>query len=707
MKHNFFEKTRAFVGIALAAIVASSCEPGFTDFPSFFKNYTEEAAIELYDLGKDYPKDKYGNICISSDDDKIISLYLRNPQHYTNELGLNYELLNMDAHSSAKPGDVTLIQDEQDDGVLLYTFSSDYLKKMEMGGVLDTHFELYQQISGSRVRDFPEYDLKLHCNSEPPAVRNLTVLQYAYSDVQERYVLAFNMPDMSTIHKDIVSLKINGTEYKVDPGILADSDTVGLDLSTNSPFTVNTSQLKDLKPTGSKEEFYGEFESRAVYFKTEQPLSDKEIKFEILISDKAGLNASSTVTAYAERLAPTTASYDGELSLTTDDDGYLPVTFYAPGDNKDATVYYAVYDLSKTNIIKQGYGKGSVSTRIAAGAWVVESWAHKSGFVDSYPKQDTTYIGGALYVNANYDGSNGTSDGGMSTPYKTIGDALEAAKNALFPSVTLILQSDISLENSLDVNTDFVSITLNGQNTYKIDIQSPVAGAECIVVGDGTNSPELRLNNIQVGNVKVYSGSSIVVIGSTHSIENKMISLEDDDAKLFVQSKTGSKYLNLKYIATPENGWLTVRPLSNIKLSDETLDLFILKNDGYYLGNINGAGVIQIPGVTLSVPSRSNMFVDLKANSAAPSKNAQGLYEIKARQKLSAEIFIKKGDGKNKYITVNNMKMYFSQDDVVIAENTGSTYTVPSLIQGKYALNISYEYDGLKYSTQLYLQVME
>ena len=79
-------KDMSILFILILALFAFSCEQTPTwDDPvrEYFEYYTETAAIGNYDILQPYWVDMDGNICLSSDGDKDLTLYARNPKKYT------------------------------------------------------------------------------------------------------------------------------------------------------------------------------------------------------------------------------------------------------------------------------------------------------------------------------------------------------------------------------------------------------------------------------------------------------------------------------------------------------------------------------------------------------------------------------------------------------------------------------------------------
>lgn len=142
-------------------LLFSSCEnyPDYNDpVRDYLDYYTNSAAIEYYGLACDYLVDKDGDICISSEGNKTINFYLRNPRNYS---------LTMDF------GTDVLTQDSQDKTLASYTYDSSYLLTHECGQEIGGTIGLVT--NDGTPRTFESYSFSLKCNSPPPGVKGQCV----------------------------------------------------------------------------------------------------------------------------------------------------------------------------------------------------------------------------------------------------------------------------------------------------------------------------------------------------------------------------------------------------------------------------------------------------------------------------------------------------------------------------------------------------
>ena len=285
--------------LALALItVSTSCKiQFFPDIKNYLKENTELAAVDkcLTDLDSYSITDPNGKqvYCISSNDDFVIKLRLRNPQNYTlipsepktylrtaetdyvagdpsitvsfdklfNESDYldgeaSYEILTK---TTSNPT-YALIEIDKDSYYLTLTYSKDFLNKTEMGHNISPTIKLRHPKTKVPFETYS--DLKIVCNSAPPAVYG-PIVYIDESKTPNQYVLLFNMPkndDLRGIHKDISQLTVQSTgygkgkdfEYKYKVAI---DDKGAFTLTKNSESAPETSKGiptdENITPTGA------------------------------------------------------------------------------------------------------------------------------------------------------------------------------------------------------------------------------------------------------------------------------------------------------------------------------------------------------------------------------------------------------------------------------------------------------------------------
>ena len=145
----------------------------------YFDKYTNTAAIEKQEIRVATQKDSSGTTCISSDGDKTITFYLRNPRNYTLNLNTSFSALD-------SPNAIQIEQDMQDKTIIRLTYSQDYLLEHDGG----------QQIGGTIYltesethREFDSYSFSLKCNTPPPGVKGQSVQTDGHN-----YIVCFYVP---------------------------------------------------------------------------------------------------------------------------------------------------------------------------------------------------------------------------------------------------------------------------------------------------------------------------------------------------------------------------------------------------------------------------------------------------------------------------------------------------------------------------------
>lgn len=273
-------------------LLFSSCEnyPDYNDpVRDYLDYYTNSAAIEYYGLACDYLVDKDGDICISSEGNKTINFYLRNPRNYS---------LTMDF------GTDVLTQDSQDKTLASYTYDSSYLLTHECGQEIGGTIGLVT--NDGTPRTFESYSFSLKCNSPPPGVKGQCV-----QTAGGRYVVCFYLPNLSAPHNDVHKLYIGGN--------LVEFENVS---ALPSAYTVSPSGLTPLGgvsfstvvPPG-----YSLF-----YYTTDQTVSaEDDFSCSVYLEDDAGLRSKTTIASTMTVPASGSISGTDVLALGSDDSGTL------------------------------------------------------------------------------------------------------------------------------------------------------------------------------------------------------------------------------------------------------------------------------------------------------------------------------------------------------------------------------------------------
>lgn len=447
------------------------------------KKYTENVVFMKYELNQSTRKDKDDYLCVSSAEDLIIDYYISNPQLYSfggntisKNMAENYAIVKDESNGEKHDAAVNnyMFVEQVDPNLVRVTISASYLTQIDgvksgygidadnnTKGKGDIMPNVTLTESGSG-RKFTSPKIKLACNSTPMPVRNLSIFRKE-TDIsgEYKYILCFNMPDISGIHKDVVNLTVSSnmadfTELSIpitpDPNA---PDDAGIDTNSDTKFgIVDSTTMGNLIPaTGDNTEtatWTGEGLPRAIYVDTGYIAEKSEnVSFTITLKDYEGFSSSATVSVTATQLkVPTTNlsytdppteenSYNGKGSVDTNiETGWGTIKITAPTSN--AKVHYIASN--STGTVYSGSGTGSVNAKLPGGIWTVETWAQQKGYLDSLPlvvevavkdkNLTTAYVVGneAKYLSipettgSTYSGQMGSK----ALPFETIQDALNA-----------------------------------------------------------------------------------------------------------------------------------------------------------------------------------------------------------------------------------------------------------------------------------------
>ncbi|MCM1321947.1 MAG: hypothetical protein NC041_08540 [Bacteroides sp.] len=180
----------------------------------FFERSTHSVAVVKHELcAESYGGPEAGIDYISGDADALVKLYLRNPQRlqFTAQENMNFSF----AVESAADAAVSVVQDETDFSVLLLTYPRAFLVSRESQDKKDISVDITLQYEDSAVPIEP-YRIDLRCDTKPPQVYAVGCADRGSDAVAA--ALLFALPpksDLASVHRDIASLSIGGTQYEV------------------------------------------------------------------------------------------------------------------------------------------------------------------------------------------------------------------------------------------------------------------------------------------------------------------------------------------------------------------------------------------------------------------------------------------------------------------------------------------------------------
>ena len=306
----FFKKINAglslkliFSGLAALTLFStfSSCHIYNLSLEDFLKEWTETARVAESRISPEpFYKDSYAHI--ASGEDTLITYKLVNPQNYDLDETLSWE----DGSYSVFETDYYLERDANDKNILYLTLKKDFLERLDgTGAKISPSLTLTEPKSG---RDFGTYSVPALVNSAPPEVIFPVVLRTGGTDGDETYVICFNLPEMTGIHRDVKTLEIS-SPYERTYTITPDGNLSGGDNEE-----IKTEYDTDWKPvTKNGAEFVGDKENRFVGIVTNVPLSGDLTSFTLSLVDEYGLSTSVTASTRASKLPSVTASPTGGI----------------------------------------------------------------------------------------------------------------------------------------------------------------------------------------------------------------------------------------------------------------------------------------------------------------------------------------------------------------------------------------------------------
>ena len=260
----------------------------------YFDKYTNTAAIEKQEINFPTQKDNSGTTCITSDGDKTVTFYLRNPRQYTLDLTFG-------------DSGIVPVQDMEDKTVAYITYPQSVLLAHEGGGFIGGTITIKEH---ETQRDFDSYSFSLKCNSAPPSVTGQAVL-YSPSN-SNHYFVCFYIPtaelNSATHSPDTHSIVIDGpTGQEFGPGTVTELTALSLSRPTDLTQLPDGAAFPATAPSGCT----------AFYYDTGREKTGSEYLFwNVYLRDSGGFTsqkmAASTIITQA------TMTVTGDTVLTTE-----------------------------------------------------------------------------------------------------------------------------------------------------------------------------------------------------------------------------------------------------------------------------------------------------------------------------------------------------------------------------------------------------
>lgn len=486
-----------------------------------------------------------GTVVLSSAEDAVFNLFIRNPQGYaftlSNNMSYSFDKTQIENAQNlfgvtvdgTTDGTTELYQPEDEIAVLVLRYSKDFLNATETGFDISPTVTLKHPVSGVNFGDYTA--LKVKCNSAPPPLYGAVV----YKDtVNQKYVILFNMPQNSLltgIHQDIKSISVNKSESEIS----INSD--GTFTFANESFDVGnvsasySAGASDFVENGQPAVFY-----------TDDTISDEVIEYSLILKDKEGFTTEVKTNITSVRLEKvsiqdsegktledgTSIAQDEGLSYATIN--FIPAATAKDGkDTSDAIIVYEVYqgtdDTGK--IIYSGKNSGGkMVLMLPAGQNLIRIYSHKDLYADSIPTDyGLKVLKSTLYVSSS--GSDTENNGSKSSPFLTVTHAISSDG---FDDITEENNLRVSGEiaDSPEILTQNTNLTVTGL-TSSDSIENLTMNADGGVVKFNkinikkdltlTNG-SLALSNVNVNGSVTVGGGSLTLKESTTITEGLTLS---------------------------------------------------------------------------------------------------------------------------------------------------------------------------------------
>lgn len=577
MKKITFTEIFRFSLVFLPFLLFASCsffeESWNEPVNDYLKKYTETSAVTEYKVVSGNYEAISGNVFVSSSADFAVNLFLRNPQNYIfpdDCIRLSFPKFDKDSAekkfgSKIDTSVISIVQDEKDSSILILKYPSEFLLFAETGFDISPEVRLFHPVSKA---DFGSYtSFRAFCDSPPPLIFGAVVYKNPSTG---KYVVFFNMPSkglLSGIHSDIKSVSVNGKKTSVV-------------LNEDGTFVFENNQFKIGNDSGSYSASLAPFEEygQAVYFLTDDTLTDEKIVYAIALEDAGGFSSSVQTTVESIRLGSVDVRDSAGNALQSDgfvsqdeSSSYATITLSpaqsaADGaDTSDSILVYELYqgtdDSGKVLYSGKNAG-GEISLKIPAGKVYLRVYSHKDLYADSIPKEFGIHVlKSMLFVSP--DGNDTTNSGSENSPFATIAKTFSGEG---FSDITVLgtVQLVGSVQEDVDLSAANANVVINGNEnsvaslkmsatggklkTNKLDVAGSLTVEKGALVFSGGNiGSDVTVNsgNLTAENASV-AGSVNIEAGEV-SFSKGTISgdISVSDGTLEIQDCTISKDLNV------------------------------------------------------------------------------------------------------------------------------------------------------------------
>ena len=684
----------------LTALLFSSCnfetlfEPSFNEpVKEFFETYTNTAAIEEHQLSVESYKDSSSRLCISSDEECTVELYLRNPQMYTLTPSVIFSGLE---ESGIDISEVSISQPDKSTVTLVLPQS--FLADCDEGKNISPTISLIEPMSG---RSFADYSFSLYSNTKPPLLNNATIL----NNNNQNFVIAFDMPSQAELalrHKDLSQIIVNGNAFP-------------LEISQDGSFTFTDEAFSTTEKTyseiGSKSFSYSD---RSVYFSTSDPFTNGTKEYSIILSDAAGLTTETIASTEISKLnTPTVTNPAGkavESSYNSETKEYMPrtlpklsgkeyseVTITAPDEdnkgNKVAAegleVHYTLYygTPKSARLMKTGSFNDKETVQLTVGSWYLETYATKTNYEkSSVTKSYIRVVDSYIFVGANGSDDDDAADGTEDTPYGTISKAISDINSRNDDSVefTLVIGGSITGEANTDTITA-AGLVITGATSAANDKIENLSLASAIPV----KFTEITVGELTANNANNFTLTENAVIEKA-TIKNGATIYIEENASISEAILEGNATLTI-------SGDLSQTTAVTLTPASYTNGAKVLADSDYLAGNYAKIAVKQNNEDTdWSITSEGKLIETAKRNISISVITQESDIEV-SETKTGTQVIFTAESGCTSYI--------WTVDGTTASTTNTLTLDKADLVKGTYDIYLVAEKDGLQYSYHAQVKV--
>lgn len=641
MKKITFTEIFRFSLVFLPFLLFASCsffeESWNEPVNDYLKKYTETSAVTEYKVVSGNYEAASGNVFVSSSADFAVNLFLRNPQNYIfpdDCIRLSFPKFDKDSAekkfgSKIDTSVISIVQDEKDSSILVLKYPSEFLLFAETGFDISPEVRLFHPVSKA---DFGSYtSFRASCDSPPPLIFGAVVYKNRSTG---KHVVFFNMPSkglLSGIHSDIKSVSVNGNKTSVV-------------LNEDGTFVFENNQFKIGNDSASYTASLAPFEEygQAVYFLTDDTLTDEKIVYAIALEDAGGFSSSVQTTVESIRLGSVDVRDSAGNALQSDgfvsqdeSSSYATITLSpaqsaADGaDTSDSILVYELYqgtdDSGKVLYSGKNAG-GEISLKIPAGKVYLRVYSHKDLYADSIPKEFGIHVlKSMLFVSP--DGNDTTNSGSENSPFATIAKTFSGEG---FSDITVLgtVQLVGSVQEDVELSAANANVVINGNENSVASLKMSATGGK------------LKTNKLDVsGSLSVEKGALVFSggnIGSDVTVNGGKLTAENASVAGSVNIEKGEVSFSKGTISgdiSVSDGTLEIQDCNISKDLNVSGGTVRLKNCSVN-GNINyNGGSLVLEGdfaLEGSIKIAAGMKVGIKNLAASKNIKISGTTETEA-----------------------------------------------------------------------------